>query len=184
MQSTTRAPYFVLFDVKLLKRCAFERVEHCLGAPLHWGPRANNHCYSPCRWHCAINQLYTKPHDAFLHMCVGIQWSKNSTEWWIESNIRSQKFSFGVAIATMQITSGDTTTEWLGYWHQISGNKATNWQLTPIVYMKSYTNVITNLLVIIHLQDTIARISKHTLVICVYRFHMDLGTRRYGDPRP
>ena len=45
-QSTTipRAPFVVLFDLKPL---VFERVQHCLGAPLQWGPGANCPCCPP-----------------------------------------------------------------------------------------------------------------------------------------
>ena len=45
-QSTTipRAPFVVLYDLKPL---VFERVQHCLGAPLQWGPGANCPCCPP-----------------------------------------------------------------------------------------------------------------------------------------
>ena len=38
---TARAPFVVLF---YLKRLVFEQVQHCLGAPLYWGPGTNCPC--------------------------------------------------------------------------------------------------------------------------------------------
>ena len=63
----TRALYVVLFDLKLLKRHVFERVQHCLGAPLQWGSRARapysiRHTFiskqlktATCRYVCTVH---------------------------------------------------------------------------------------------------------------------------------
>ena len=44
IRSIAGAPFVVLF---YLKRLVFEQVQHCLGAPLHWGPGANCPCCPP-----------------------------------------------------------------------------------------------------------------------------------------
>ena len=37
---------------ELMNRIIFERVQHCLGPPSHWGPGTNFPSCPSCQWHC------------------------------------------------------------------------------------------------------------------------------------
>ena len=75
-----------------------------------------------------------------------------------------------------------------GYWHRIGGNKATNWLLTCTDCIHEHLCVITDLLVIFHLQDTIARISNQLTIarscnLCVPVRHTCMTSAGHNLPR-